>query len=811
MFSNKKFLFVESILFILLVVFALKIGVQETFADWVVRTDAGLRSWNNIASSSDGSKIVATTNNYYIYTSSDYGVTWTEQVDSGQRGWSGITSSSDGTKLAAVVYGGYVYTSVDSGATWTERISSSFQNWTDVTSSADGSYIVATTANSEIYVSNDYGENWSNNAWVFGGPISWASITSSSNGRYLAAVGNSNDIYTSSDYGSTWNYFNIGFNDAVDVESSSDGSILYVVPGLGYIHKSGDFGQNWTVLESSSYKNWNAISSSADGVSGVAIANGEYMYSTVDSGSNWVTEVDAGINNWTDVTTSSDGSRNAATTQGDYIYTNYIVPPDVIAPTISSVTSNKQNGAYAVGESIDIIVTFSEAVTSSGGVNITLETGGTDQSCGFSITNSDTGTCNYTVEAGDTSSDLTVFEISGAIEDQSGNAVSDYAIGTNLAASKAIIIDTTAPSTSVTAPVEGATISGDSVSVTASASDTNIAGVQFKLNTNTSIGSEDTSDPFSANLDTTLLSNGDYTLISVARDLAGNYATSTAISVTVDNTEEDVASPVVSSPSPSGVQVEGTTGVTLQVTTNESATCRYGTISDTTYASISNTFSTTGGVTHTQAITGLSANTSYSYYVRCSDGSSNVNSSDTEISFSIPADTEDEEEEEIVVENDTPRKKGSVIQIVSNTFTSTVSRSVNRISDLFSDLTKTLQDEPKNENKIEGIIEKLKLEFIKLLESGEAGITHLNQNPSQTFTMNLELGDSNEEVRLLQVFLNNNGYIVAETGPGSIGNETMMFGYATQASLVRFQKDNNIIPSVGYFGPITRNLINNLN
>lgn len=118
---------------------------------------------------------------------------------------------------------------------------------------------------------------------------------------------------------------------------------------------------------------------------------------------------------------------------------------DFTAPTISNISSDKTNGAYKAGEVIDIDVTFSEAVTSTGSVTITIETGDTDRTCTFTVSNSASGTCNYTVQAGDASSDLTVSSISGTIADQSANAMSDFNPATNLAANKALIIDTTAP------------------------------------------------------------------------------------------------------------------------------------------------------------------------------------------------------------------------------------------------------------------------------------------------------------------------------------------------------------------------------
>ncbi|MBI4407896.1 MAG: M4 family metallopeptidase [Candidatus Kerfeldbacteria bacterium] len=112
-------------------------------------------------------------------------------------------------------------------------------------------------------------------------------------------------------------------------------------------------------------------------------------------------------------------------------------------PTITSVTSDTANGYYKLGSVIDIDVTFSEAV--SGDVTVTLETGQTDRSCSFTAAAETTGTCDYTVRAADTSSDLTVNSITGTITDSSGDAVTATTPTTNLAANHAIVIDTTKP------------------------------------------------------------------------------------------------------------------------------------------------------------------------------------------------------------------------------------------------------------------------------------------------------------------------------------------------------------------------------
>ena len=93
--------------------------------------------------------------------------------------------------------------------------------------------------------------------------------------------------------------------------------------------------------------------------------------------------------------------------------------------------------------------------------------------------------------------------------------------------------DTTAPSVSFTSPSSGATVSGSSVSVTATASDNvGVSSVQFKIGS--SVIFTDTSSPYAATLNTTQYSNGAYTLSAIATDAAGNEATTTR-GITISN------------------------------------------------------------------------------------------------------------------------------------------------------------------------------------------------------------------------------------------------------------------------------------
>jgi hypothetical protein len=95
--------------------------------------------------------------------------------------------------------------------------------------------------------------------------------------------------------------------------------------------------------------------------------------------------------------------------------------------------------------------------------------------------------------------------------------------------------DTTAPTVALTAPAGGATVSGSAVAVAATAADAGgIAGVQFKLD-GVNIGAEDTTAPYSVSWNSAAASNGTHAVTAVARDAAGNTATSAAVTVTVDN------------------------------------------------------------------------------------------------------------------------------------------------------------------------------------------------------------------------------------------------------------------------------------
>ncbi|MBS3119170.1 hypothetical protein J4417_05870, partial [Candidatus Woesearchaeota archaeon] len=99
----------------------------------------------------------------------------------------------------------------------------------------------------------------------------------------------------------------------------------------------------------------------------------------------------------------------------------------------------------------------------------------------------------------------------------------------------------------------------------------------------------------------------------------------------------DTTPPTRSNGRPTGILPIGTTSVNINLTTDETAICRYSTSAGQSYGSMANTFLRNGNL-HYYALNGLIAG-AYNYYARCNDSYGNFNTNDYLISFSIAADT----------------------------------------------------------------------------------------------------------------------------------------------------------------------------
>jgi len=193
--------------------------------------------------------------------------------------------------------------------------------------------------------------------------------------------------------------------------------------------------------------------------------------------------------------------------------------PDTTAPTVS--ITDPIDGATVSG-----VISVSATAADDVAVN----------NVAFSVDGVQQGTTDMTAPYGTTLNTAAFTNgahvLRATAYDASGNSA--YAEITIIVDNQAPPVDTTAPTVSLTAPTDGSTVAG-TVTVTANATDdTGVAGVKFYAN-GTQIGAEVTTAPYAVNWSTNATANGSVQLTAVARDAAGNSATSTIVTVTVNN------------------------------------------------------------------------------------------------------------------------------------------------------------------------------------------------------------------------------------------------------------------------------------
>src|SRR5438876_1121399 len=197
------------------------------------------------------------------------------------------------------------------------------------------------------------------------------------------------------------------------------------------------------------------------------------------------------------------------------------------------------------------------------------------------------------------------------------------------AALRLVVQDTTPPTASITAPTAGTTVAG-TVTVAATAADNvGVVGVQFKLN-EVNLGPEDTTNTYSISWDTTTVGNGSYTLTAVARDAAGNAATSAGITVTVNNdlTQPDLSCVTASATGPASATITWTTDEPADSQVEYGLTTGYGSASALDAGKVT---------AHTVSLTGLAAGSLYHYRVKSKDAAGNLAVSSDAVFTTAPA------------------------------------------------------------------------------------------------------------------------------------------------------------------------------
>ena len=346
------------------------------------------------------------------------------------------------------------------------------------------------------------------------GSTDWSGVTISADGTQLAAVDNAHDkVFTSSDSGATWvGHIVPGGLNIDKIAGSTDGSHLLLGDSSpGQLFTSANFGVNWTDRTNAGTSSWQSVVSSADGshLAAVSDSPGD-IFTSSDSGATWTDRASAGNRSWFALAMNSTGTKIVGADEAGSLYVSLDSGATWNPLTVTGAGSTPPFTGIAMssdGVHLATTVFNGDIFTSSdSGTTWTDETGA---GSGFW----------YDIAMSASSTELVAFKYGG-----------DVSTGASAGGGG----DVTPPTVSLTAPLSGATISGTSVTLSATASD-NVAlgGVTFYVDS-TKLGSEITSAPFQITLDSTGLSNGSHTISAVARDTSNNYATST-VSVTVSN------------------------------------------------------------------------------------------------------------------------------------------------------------------------------------------------------------------------------------------------------------------------------------
>jgi hypothetical protein len=240
---------------------------------WGVQTALN-KQWAGIAMSSSGSAMVASVYNGYLYTSSNTGSTWTQR-DS-VRNWGAVASSSNGTILLASTnhtFSGsdFLYLSTNSGVSWSS-IGSSLA-YISCAMSSNGSIMYATTYSGKIYVSTDTGTTWTpRDSDRF-----WGGVCCSSDGVTAYAT-SGNNIYKTTNSGTSWTLVNSDSGNRGPA-CSSDGSIVLgasLSGGLGPLRLSSNGGTSFS--DSGASRFWGSLCLNASGSQVLAAVNPGFLF-----------------------------------------------------------------------------------------------------------------------------------------------------------------------------------------------------------------------------------------------------------------------------------------------------------------------------------------------------------------------------------------------------------------------------------------------------------------------------------------------------------------------------------------------------
>ena len=329
----------KSVQLILLMAFGLMARGLLSAQVWT-QTSAPTNTWMAIASSADGTKLVAVAGGQFatgpIYSSTNAGGNWL-LTSAPTSHWNAVASSANGSKLSAVAYGGRIFTSTNAGANWmTNNVAN--QSWQAIASSADGSKLAAVSLASLVFLSTNAGAIWFSNA----APIDSEQVATSADSSLLAVGNNVGLMYVSTNSGASWAYGAALSGKVTSLAASANGSRLIAVsagaPGPR-VYTSTNAGITWVTNNVPNRSDWFACASSADGSNLAVIGKKGVIYTPADAGQTWISNSVPGLF-WSAVASSADGSQLVAATSNGGIWIFKSTPtPRLNLTTVSNQLS----------------------------------------------------------------------------------------------------------------------------------------------------------------------------------------------------------------------------------------------------------------------------------------------------------------------------------------------------------------------------------------------------------------------------------------------------------------------------------------
>jgi len=247
-------------------------------------------------------------------------------------------------------------------------------------------------------------------------------------------------------------------------------------------------------------------------------------------------------------TQDADGNTSAFTASGSIV-------TDQTPATVVSVNSADSRTYFKQGDTIALVVNFSESVTITGTPQLTINDGNTGYAATYVPGPAGTAhTFSYTVQAGHNSPDLNYISTTalitagGTILDAGGNPTNltlpAIADANALAQQEDFVIDTTAPSNVGTVTVsEGALHNTSTINISwTNSNDTNMSTHNIKACENSGCTLncvDDHADPATGGVLTGLSDNTNYYACVEAVDLAGNttgFTSSAVVAIVFDST-----------------------------------------------------------------------------------------------------------------------------------------------------------------------------------------------------------------------------------------------------------------------------------